>query len=106
MLRFLFSALGTFLLACALASAIIDAYVSFSTKHLVINGLANLFEAVTPAQYETFLSILNARYSSNLAHLFQEALKHIPIFLALGAAGLLLLTIAAKPKQKIGFSSR
>lgn len=106
MFRLLFSALGTFLLAGALASLIVDAYDSFNAKHLVTNGLSSLFQSVIPAQYETFLSILSARFSPNLAHLIRSMLKVTPIFLVLGASSSIVLALTGKSKPKIGFSSR
>ena len=102
MFRFLMRAIGSLLLAGALAALVVDGTRSIASSRLVVTGLQQSLAWAGP----TTLALVQARMSSGLGTPVLAVLGLLPTSVALGVLGLLLLRLGRPPRPMIGIPAR
>jgi hypothetical protein len=106
MFRFLFRFIGLWLLAGAFVAFVIDGTRSISAAHIVITRSGDAWESLHPATFDAMRSWVELHLPMWVWNPVILFVLLTPLWIILGALGLLLVLIGRKRRHPIGYSSR
>lgn len=105
MFRFIFRAIGLFLLAGAFAALVIDGTRSIAGGRLALTPLGTAIGWLAPAKFVALQPLID-HYNRFLWDPVMVHLLLLPTWLVVGLLGTLIMALTQKRQPKIGYSSR
>ena len=106
MIRFLVRLLGFLLLAGGFASLVIDGTRSIAVSAVTVTRAGDAWYALSPATLNLVQAATERYVAPWLWDPVLVSVLFVPVFVLLGAVGLLLMVVARPPATPIGWSSR
>ena len=106
MIRFLFRFVGLWLLAGAFVALVIDGTRSIAASRLILTPVGEAWVAFHPASIELLRSAVERNLSPWLWDKVFVSILFLPLWMLLGALGVVLVLLGRPRVRPIGYSSR
>ncbi len=106
MLRFIFRFIGLWLLAGAFIALVVDGTRSISAGRVAITPFGEAWDALHPASFDAMRTSIEASLPLWVWNPVLLSVMLTPVWIVLGAAGIVFALIGRKRERRIGYSSR